>query len=141
MKKDIYLYLSWLVAMTSTAGSFFFSNYMKLPPCNLCWYQRVFMFPLILVLGVGYLIKDKNIHLYSLPIIFCGWLIAFYHNLIYYKWISAELIPCTGGVSCTERQLDLFGFLSIPMMSFFSFTALLVLILLHLLKGKSYETR
>ncbi len=141
MNKDIYLYLSWLTAFTSTAGSFFFSNYMKLPPCDLCWYQRLFMFPLVLVLGVGYLLKDKNIHLYSFPIILCGWLIAAYHNLLYYKVIAAELIPCTGGISCTERQLDLFGFLSIPLMSLISFTVLFILMYLHFLKGKFHETR
>lgn len=141
MKKDLYLYLAWLMACVSVAGSFFFSNYLKLPPCSLCWYQRIFMFPLVVVLGVGYLTQDKKNHFYSLPLISVGWLIAFYHNLIYYKFMDGELVPCTGGVSCTERQLDLFGFLSIPLMSFISFTILLILVYLNLKKGNSHETK
>lgn len=141
MKKDIYLYLSWLTVLVSIAGSFFFSSYMKLPPCDLCWYQRIFMFPLIIILAVGYLLKDRNIYFYSLPVILCGWVVAAYHNLLYYKLISTSLIPCTGGISCTDRQLDLLGFISIPLMSFVSFTVLLTLINLHFLKGKTHETR
>ncbi len=141
MKKAFFLYLAWMTALLSTLGSLFLSNYLKLPPCDLCWYQRVLMFPLVVVLGVGFLLKDKNIHFYSLPLVIIGGLIAGYHNLLYYKWISTELIPCTGGVSCTERQLDLFGFLSIPMMSLISFIILAVLLILNYKKDSLNETR
>lgn len=128
---NIFLYLSWLLATVSTASSLFLSNFMKLPPCDLCWYQRIFMFPLVAILWVGFSLEDKKIHLYALPLIIMGWLIAAYHNLLYYKWISPTLSPCTSGVSCTERQLDLLGFISIPLMSFFGFSFLFILILLH----------
>lgn len=140
-KNDTFLYLSWLLATLSTAGSFFFSNFMSLPPCVLCWYQRIFMFPLPLVLGLGFLIKDKNVHLYGLALSLCGWFIAVYHNLIYYKWIPAALSPCTSGVSCTERQLDLLGFISIPLMSFLSFTGLIILLFIHFKKGTPHEAK
>lgn len=94
------------------------------------------MFPLVVVLGVGFTKEDRNVHLYSLPLIVFGWLISAYHILLYYKWIEPAITPCTGGVSCTEKQLELFGFASIPLMSFLSFTAILTFILLHLLQQK-----
>lgn len=127
-----FLYLAWMAALISMAGSLFFSNILKLPPCDLCWYQRAFMFPLVFVLATGFLSKDSHSHLYSLPLTLTGWLIAAYHNLLYYKWITPTLTPCTSGVSCTERQLDLFGFLSIPLMSLISFSIILIFIGLHL---------
>lgn len=135
MKKDINLYLAWMLALVSTVGSLFFSIYMKLPPCDLCWYQRAFMYPLVVVLGIGFILKDKRVHIYALPLTAVGMAIATYHNLLYYKWIEAALVPCTGGVSCTERQLDLFGFLSIPLMSLISFVALFILLTLNYKKG------
>ncbi len=99
------------------------------------------MFPLIIILGVGYLLNDKKVHFYSLPLVVIGWAIALYHNLLYYKLIMPEFTPCTGGVSCTERQLDLFGFLSIPLMSLLSFSVLFILIILHYKQRETDETR
>ncbi|RYZ26118.1 MAG: disulfide bond formation protein B [Sphingobacteriales bacterium] len=96
VKRIQFPYIAWLVSVVSVAGSFFFSNFMKLPPCTLCWYQRIFMFPLVIVLGVGFIFREPKNHYYSLPLIGIGWLIAFYHNLIYYKmmrttsWCNGE---------------------------------------------------
>jgi disulfide bond formation protein DsbB len=130
--KFIYLYLAWIVAAFSTAGSLFLSHFMNLPPCSLCWYQRICMFPLVAILWVGVSSEDLKAHLYALPLILVGTVLAVYHNLLYYKWISEALIPCSSGVSCTERQLDLLGFISIPLMSLVSFVLLLFLNLAHL---------
>ena len=63
--KNLYLYLAWLIASVSTAGSLFLSYFMKLPPCDLCWYQRIFMFPLVFILWIGYSHEDKKVHLYA----------------------------------------------------------------------------
>lgn len=141
MKKDTYLFLALALAIGSVAGSLFFSNFLKLPPCDLCWYQRIFMFPLAVILAVGFLTEDKKVHLYSLPLIGIGAVISIYHNLLYYNIITPTITPCTGGVSCTERQLDLFGFLSIPLMSLISFSILFILISIHTYQGKQNETR
>jgi len=130
-KREAFLFLAWVLSLVATMTSLFFSHFMNLPPCNLCWYQRIFMFPLVLILGVGFSTQDSKNYLYSLPLTSVGWAIAFYHNLLYYKWIPATLSPCSAGASCTERQLELFGFLSIPLMSLLAFTALLILIILH----------
>lgn len=139
-KNNVFLYLAWLMSLIATLGSLFLSNFMDLPPCNLCWYQRICMFPLVVILWVGFSKADRWIHLYSLPLIFIGWVLAVYHNLLYYKVITPAITPCSSGASCTEKQLELLGFVTIPLMSLVGFTILLTLTLWHWkLQRGSYE--
>ncbi len=116
-----WLYLAWLVSAVSTIGSLFFSEVMKLPPCTLCWYQRVMMYPLVWILAVGIVKRDSRIRLYALPFALVGLTIAGYHNLLYYDIIPESITPCTSGVSCTSRQIEWLGFVTIPLMSLVSF--------------------
>ncbi len=124
------LYLAWCVAALATAGSLFFSEVMSLPPCVLCWYQRIAMYPLVVLLAVSILRKDGAQKAYALPLALAGQGIAVYHNLLYYKWIPQSIGPCTSGVSCTSRQIEWFGFITIPFLSLVAFTLLVVLLLL-----------
>ena len=123
------LFLCWIVASVSTLGSLFFSEVMALPPCSLCWYQRVFMFPLVFIFLTGLFPVDRNIIKYALPLALTGWGFAFYHYLLYSGFIPENLQPCSQGVSCSETYLDLFGFLTIPMLSLISFSTIIVLLL------------
>ena len=124
------IFICWMIASVSTLGSLFFSEIMDLPPCALCWYQRVFMFPLVLVLLVGLFPFDKRIVRYALPLASAGWGFAFYHYLLYSGIIPEDLQPCSTGVSCSETYLDLFGFLTIPMLSLISFSIIIVLLVI-----------
>ena len=118
---------AFCIASVATLGSLFFSEVMQLPPCSLCWYQRIFMYPLVVVFGVGYLFQDsKSLH-YALPLGILGWAIATYHSLLYYKIIPDNFSTCTQGISCTSRQIEWFGFVTIPLLSFLAFTMLLIL--------------
>jgi disulfide bond formation protein DsbB len=128
------IFMCWIVASVSTLGSLFFSEIMGFPPCALCWYQRIFMFPLVLILLAGLFPFDKNITKYALPLAIVGWGFAFYHYLLYSGFIPESLQPCSQGVSCSETYIDLFGFLTIPMLSLISFTVIIVLLLS--LKGR-----
>lgn len=122
------LFLGWLVATVATLGSLFLSDVMGLPPCSLCWYQRVALFPLVLVLGAGLLSFDAAVVKYALPLAAAGWLVALYHSLLYWGILPKDIQPCTGGVPCTDRNLELLGFLSIPLMSLLAFTAIVTLL-------------
>ena len=122
------IFLCWIVASVSTLGSFFFSEIMELAPCALCWYQRVFMFPLVIILLVGLFPFDKSIIKYALPLALAGWGVAFYHYLLYSGFIPESIQPCSQGVSCSETYLDLFGFLTIPMLSLISFSTIIALL-------------
>ena len=117
------LFLCWLLASFSTTGSLFFSYVMQFAPCVLCWYQRIFLFPLVIILAVGLFPLDKNVVKYSLPLAIAGWFTALYHTLLYSGVIPEDIQPCSQGVSCTEEYIDLFGFVTIPMLSLLSFSS------------------
>lgn len=122
------LFLCWLLATIATMGSLFFSQVMEFAPCVLCWYQRIFLFPLVIILATGLFSFEKSVVKYALPLAMAGWLTALYHNLLYTGIIPESIQPCTQGVSCTEEYLDLFGFLTIPMLSLLSFSAIIALL-------------
>jgi disulfide bond formation protein DsbB len=124
------LFLCWLVATVSAMGSLFFSHVMEFAPCVLCWYQRILLFPLVIILAVGLFPFDKSVVKYALPLAIAGWLTAAYHNLLYAGIIPESIQPCTQGVSCTEEYIDLFGFLSIPMLSLLSFSTVIVFLII-----------
>jgi disulfide bond formation protein DsbB len=124
------LFLTWVLVSASALGSIFFSHIMDFAPCVLCWYQRIFLFPLVIILATGLFPFDKRVIVYSLPLAIIGWFIALYHNLLYSGIIPQELQPCSKGVSCTEKYIDLFGFLTIPMLSLISFSTIILLLIL-----------
>lgn len=125
MKKKI-LYSVFAISLFSMVGSLYFSEIMHLPPCVLCWYQRVFMYPIVFVSAVGILKKSKDTFAYILPLSLVGFFIAFYHNLLYYGLISESIAPCTNGISCTTKQIEWLGFITIPFLSLLSFAIITI---------------
>jgi len=121
--------LAWMQATFALVGSLFFSLVMELPPCDLCWYQRICIYPLIIIIGVGIIRKDRNFLYYALPLTVIGWIFALYHNLLYYGFISEAFAPCKVGVSCTTRYYEWFGFVSIPLLSLVAFSFILFCLL------------
>ena len=124
-------YLAWIIALVSMVGSLFFSEVMELPPCVLCWYQRIAMYPLVLIIGVGIILRDGRLKVYALPLCLIGLAISGYHNLLYYGIIPETLTPCTEGASCTEKQIEWFGFITIPLMGLASFLSVTICLLFY----------
>ena len=124
------LFLCWLLVSVSTTGSLFFSYVMEFAPCVLCWYQRICLFPLVIILATGLFPYDKNVVKYALPLAIAGWLTACYHTLLYAGIIPESIQPCTRGVSCTEEYINLFGFVTIPMLSLLSFSIIIALLII-----------
>ena len=110
-------------------GALFFSEVMKLPPCVLCWYQRIFMFPLVLLLPLGLFPFDPRIVRYALPLSAVGGSIALFHVLLTWGVIPESVTPCTQGVPCGSNPIELFGFVSIPLLSLAAFAAINALLL------------
>lgn len=123
------LLLAWLAALASTLGSLFFSGVMELEPCLLCWYQRIAMFPLVVVLGIGVYRRDLSSATYAAPLAVMGWLTATYHWLLYSGFVPKGLQPCGKGRSCAEIDLHIAGFLTIPLMSLLAFTVIIILLM------------
>lgn len=126
------LLLCWLIALTSTLGSLFFSEVMGLEPCVLCWYQRIAMFPLVPILAVALYREDWQGVTYAFLFAAAGWLAAGYHSLLYAGYIPKRMQPCGKGISCADVKLEIAGHLSIPLLSLIAFSATLsLLIALH----------
>ena len=121
-----------LVSLVATCGSLYFSEVMKLPPCVLCWYQRIAMYPIAAIMAVGLFRNDKNAIYYVIPLSAIGIVISAYHNLLYYKFIPEALTPCIQGISCTTKQIEWAGFVTIPFLSLLSFITILASSLLYL---------
>jgi len=124
-------YVAWAIALVSTVGSLFFSEVMGLQPCVLCWYQRVAVYPLVLVIGAGIVMRDGRLKYYALPLCVAGLAVAAYHNLLYYGVIPESVAPCSQGVPCTERQIEWLGFITIPLMGLAAFLSLALCLLLY----------
>lgn len=110
------LVLAWFGSLLATGGSLYFSEVVGFAPCLLCWYQRIAMYPLVIVLGVGVLRRDPGAWRYALPLAVAGFAVSIYHVVIQLR-PSMELTACTGGVPCTARYVAEFGFVSIPFMA------------------------
>lgn len=124
------VFVCWLLACISTLGSLFMSEVMGFAPCVLCWYQRICMYPLVLILPAGLFPFDRNIARYAAPLSVLGALIAVFHLLLVGGYIPESIKPCVQGVPCSEVQVQWFGFVTIPLLSALTFlliTALLVL--------------
>ena len=121
---------AWLVASVSTLGALFFGEVMQLPPCVLCWYQRIFMFPLVLILPIGMFPFDPKVVRYSLPLAALGWLFAAFHVLLINGVIPEGMKPCTQGVPCSEKVIEWFGFVTIPLLALVAFSAIIALLVL-----------
>ncbi len=131
IRRIVLPYLAWAVALVSTVGSLFFSEVMGLPPCQLCWYQRIAMYPLVFVIGAGIVMRDGRMKYYGLPLCLTGLAISIYHNLLYYGVVPESVAPCAAGISCTSRQIEWLGFITIPLMALAAFTALALCLLCY----------
>ena len=124
-------YIAWVVALVSMAGSLFFSEVMHLPPCVLCWYQRIAVYPLVLIIGTGIVLRDSRMKYYALPLCLAGLAVAIYHNLIYYGFIPESITPCSEGVPCNAVQIEWLGFITIPLMGLGAFVSIALCLLLY----------
>ena len=126
------LHVAWIQAVVAMSGSLFFSEYMLFPPCALCWYQRIAMYPLVFVLGVAVLRRDdRNVRAYALPLSIIGLLIALYHCAMTYNFIPEAACSATEAVSCTIRWINWYGWVTIPLLSATAFTVITASLIFH----------
>ena len=118
-------YAILLQAGIAMAGSLFFSEVMNLPPCVLCWYQRIALYPLAVLIPIGVWKKQSDLATTILALAIPGALIGLYHNLLVWKIIPESIAPCVQGVSCTTQIFSLFGFITIPFLALMSFCLLI----------------
>ncbi len=131
------LLLAFAIAVSAVSLSLFYSEIAGFEPCKLCWFQRIFMYPQIILLGIALLKKDFKIVNYALPLALIGSVFALYHNYIYYG--GQSILPCSAfglGVSCTRRYVFELGYITIPLMSLTSFLLLIFSLTIQKLYNK-----
>lgn len=128
--------LAWAVATTCTLGSLYMSEVAKFPPCILCWYQRIAMYPLVVILGVAALRRDRAVKWYVVPLALVGLGISIYHYLVE-RFPDSVSFSCSTDVPCSTVWVWEFHFLSIPAMAGIGFALIITLVLLAGSSGRS----
>lgn len=115
------LLFMWVVALTATMGSLYFSEIRGYEPCELCWIQRIFMYPLVIILGIAYVQKNARIAVTTAVLSMIGGAISLYHYSIQKVDFLSESAPSCGRVSCTGEYINLLGFITIPFLALLAF--------------------
>lgn len=132
-----WLQAAFLVSLVAVLGSLGLSEVVGLVPCELCWYQRILMYPMPFIFGAALAQKHYNVFWYAFPMAVIGIVIAAYHYIIQMSAFAAN--SCSADmVACTTKQVEYFGFVTIPLGSLLMFVALAI-ILLVLRKRNSQE--
>ncbi|GIN41468.1 disulfide oxidoreductase [Heyndrickxia oleronia] len=127
-------YVAWIISIIATLGSLYFSEVRNFIPCTLCWYQRILMYPLVIILGISILKKDKNSSIYVLPFSIIGFFLAFYHYLTQKFTFFQSIEACEIGIPCTTIYINWLGFITIPLLSCLAFLTISILVILNLRK-------
>lgn len=131
-----FLVAAWVIALIATLGALFIGEVMGQAPCELCWYQRIAMFPLSWILGVAAFRGSQGWGWYALPLAGIGALVATFHSLVFYDILSEGIHQCGAGPSCTDDGMMLFGFAPIPVLSLVAFILIIVLLTLSVRRAK-----
>lgn len=121
--------LSFMIALVATAGSLYLSEILRYEPCKLCWIQRIFMYPLVLLFVVASIKKDQWVYRYALPLSIIGGCFSLYHYLMQKTPLFSEGGTC-GPVPCSYDALDWFGVITVPFLALIAFVLITVLQLL-----------
>lgn len=132
-------HLALLTALIAMCGSLFFSDVIGWPPCTLCWYQRILMYPLTLILGIGIWRRDQQVHTYVLPLSVLGACTSLNHYLlIRTDWFPPP--PCSTTVPCTVDYLNWLGFINIPFLALMAFVIITCMMAAWALLGHPAST-
>ena len=124
------LLLAFAVSLVASLAVLFVGEVMGQVPCNLCWFQRAFMFPLAIILAAAAFRSDADVWIYAVPLAAAGWLVAAFHTLLYAGIIPEAIEPCGLGPSCSNVDMTIFGGLPLPVLSLAAFTAIIACLLL-----------
>lgn len=132
------LLFMWIISFIATLGSLFFSEVMHYEPCKFCWYQRILMYPLVIILGVAYIQRNAKIALTSLIFSIIGVCVALYHyGMQKVPFLHDNAVAC-GMVPCTGQYINWLGFITIPFLSLIAFLLILVTSI-YILKANKEE--
>ncbi len=126
--KSYALYFAWVIALCGLLISLYFGELLRYEPCHLCWYQRIFLFPLVILLGMGTYREDYNSAIYGIALAILGGLFALYQIVETYIPALRVQALCGEKSSCTESVFLLFGWISFPILSLAGFALIAMLL-------------
>lgn len=129
VRVDVARIAPWLaaaVAVASTGGSLYYSEIAGFVPCELCWFQRIAMYPLAVILPVAAVRGDRTVGRYALPLALLGAVVAIYH--VQLQAFPDQATSCDAAAPCTVREVTAFGFVTIPMMALAGFVTVVALL-------------
>lgn len=129
-QSTVVLYVAWVISIVATLGSLFFSEIQGFIPCELCWYQRILMYPLVVILGAAVFTNDFKVKRYVLPLTIIGIIIGIMHYLQQKVPSLSGLTPCEQGVPCNVEYINWLGFITIPFLSLTAFVLITICVLL-----------
>jgi disulfide bond formation protein DsbB len=124
---DKAIWLAFAVALVATVGSLLYSEAFHYVPCRLCWFQRIAMYPLAILLLVGAIRREAVVKFYALPLALIGLAVSIYHNFVQF-FPSLEGGSCDPEVPCSARSIEMFGFMDLPFMAGIGFIVISVLL-------------
>ena len=130
IKRNI-LFVALAQAIVATASSLYLSTFLHLTPCVLCWYQRIMMYPLVIVIVVGIWKKIRELEYFVLPFTIIGLFISAYHNLLQYGVIKEKIVQCSIVTPCVTPDHGLLGFITVPFLSFTAFTVITICMIIY----------
>jgi len=137
VSKNAYLFV-FVISLVATLGSLFYSEVAKFTPCELCWYQRIFMYPQTVLFFVALYKNQTTIHTYSLFLLSIGGSISLYHYLLQMKVVDVSVCPVVGySVSCSDSFVKQFGYITIPMMALTAFALMIIFLTTHIKENKN----
>ncbi len=126
--------LAFIIALTATIGSLYYSEIAQFTPCKLCWLQRIFIYPQVIILGLAWWRKDRQVLDYSLIMIAIGAIISLYHNYVYYT--AKPSLVCSIAAPCTQKYVTGFDYVTIPLMSLSALVVMGLLLIINKLNKK-----
>lgn len=130
------LYVAWVIVLAGVLLSLYVSEIMQMEPCDLCWYQRLALFPLAIILGMANYKKDLSVIPYALPLVWIGGVIAVYQALVQFAPATLSGATCGRGDDCTTPVFTFLGFITFPVLSAMGFLAIGVLLVRAAKRGK-----
>ena len=125
------IWLAWAVAAVAMVGSLIYSEIAGFLPCRLCWFQRIAMYPMAIILLVGAIRREAVVRFYALPLALIGLAISVYHYLVQIYPSLEGSVSCDPTNPCSTRYVEMFGFISIPFMAGAGFIVIAVLLLFY----------
>ncbi|ALX48692.1 disulfide oxidoreductase [Lentibacillus amyloliquefaciens] len=132
-RNETLLMIIWTQSLVAVLGSLFFSEILGYVPCELCWIQRILMYPLVIIYGTALIKKDTSIALPGLILSGIGMIVSIYHYMVQKVPALQEAGGSCGAVPCNTEYVNYFGFVTIP---FLAGTAFIIIVILHILIWK-----